>query len=927
MDNKKGFINIILLGLSLILSWSLVDYFAQIRSNNQLAKAQTGMCEYVKWPGAETNSVPVSYDTSTAVMVTSSGIYIKSGNVGIGTKNPQYKLDVIGTTSVSALCLGGVCRSNWPTEGTNYWQLNGNNLYPSSRDYNVGIGTTSVGSGHKLTVDGISRMSDIWANYLVVTPTSLDDKRGIYFNATDTGLHIYRERPKWTIITNPLTSSEGIGFKIGNNDIILSIKKRSQLITTMTGDSQVITVPIGSSDYNVGIGTDNPLYKLDVAGNLRVNSGNIINEAPKDDYPYGFVIKTGNNWRGWARQFAVIGPNDQTLGGIVFRGSNSSTLDYIGIGKGISSSGNITTNTLVITSGGRVGIGTTNPQADLHIERPGQPDSFQLGDSESLRIRVQNYFLNEGPARDAVIIEKTDDDPIVEGGIVFGFSTSTNYDTPVTSNKWAKGFYSVMTIRGEGNVGIGTENPQYKLDVIGTTSVSALCLGGVCRSNWPTGLGGGDLYWKFSQNSLFTSSTNWNVGIGTSNPLYKLDVAGNLRVNSGNIINEAPKDYPYGFVIKTGNNWSGWARQFAVIGPNDQTLGGIVFRGSNSSTLDYIGIGEGISASGKVNNFLTIRKSGNVGIGTENPQYKLDVIGTTSVSALCLGGVCRSNWPTGLGGGDLYWKFSQNSLFTSSTNWNVGIGTSNPAEKLTVAGNILVLPSSGWQKNGDSAKISIGDGYNYVSSIYGQGLTLGAWGNIIFKNHESKELMTITSEGNVGIGAKNPRYKLDVIGTTSVSALCLGGVCRSNWPTGLGGGDLYWKFSQNSLFTSSTNWNVGIGTDNPLYKLDVAGNLRVNSGNIINEAPKDYPYGFVIKTGNNWSGWARQFAVIGPNDQTLGGIVFRGSNSSTLDYIGIGEGISASGKVNNFLTIRNGIFDFAKVESSKARKILEISEE
>jgi hypothetical protein len=46
-------------------------------------------------------------------MVTSSGIYIKLGNVCIRTKNPQYKLDVIGTTSVSALCLGGICRSSW----------------------------------------------------------------------------------------------------------------------------------------------------------------------------------------------------------------------------------------------------------------------------------------------------------------------------------------------------------------------------------------------------------------------------------------------------------------------------------------------------------------------------------------------------------------------------------------------------------------------------------------------------------------------------------------------------------------------------------------------------------------------------------------------------------------------------------------------
>ncbi len=86
MVKNKAFINISLLGLSLILSWSLIDYFTSKPNNLNFVRAQNGVCEYVKWPGAVTNSIPVSYDISGPVFVTSSPIYVSGGKVGVNTK-------------------------------------------------------------------------------------------------------------------------------------------------------------------------------------------------------------------------------------------------------------------------------------------------------------------------------------------------------------------------------------------------------------------------------------------------------------------------------------------------------------------------------------------------------------------------------------------------------------------------------------------------------------------------------------------------------------------------------------------------------------------------------------------------------------------------------------------------------------------------
>ncbi len=113
---------------------------------------------------------------------------------------------------------------------------------------------------------------------------------------------------------------------------------------------------------------------------------------------------------------------------------------------------------------------------------------------------------------------------------------------------------------------------------------------------------------------------------------------------------------------------------------------------------------------------------------------------------------------------------------------NVGIGTTNPATKLDIYGDVAVVridDSSGtWggglelYDRGVAHWIMKEDGRNEGTD------------QLDFLNGNDKSRVSILQNGNVGIGTTAPSQKLDVAGyVKGQSGLCIGDDCRSSWPS------------------------------------------------------------------------------------------------------------------------------------------------
>jgi len=96
---------------------------------------------------------------------------------------------------------------------------------------------------------------------------------------------------------------------------------------------------------------------------------------------------------------------------------------------------------------------------------------------------------------------------------------------------------ALMAVRNDGNIGIGTATPSYKLDVSGSANFSGVCLNGSCISSWPTCGSGYVLQGITSSGPNCVAVSGLGGGGGTSNDFtVSVNINSPKRLYGGNDI-------------------------------------------------------------------------------------------------------------------------------------------------------------------------------------------------------------------------------------------------------------------------------------------------------------------------------------------------------------------------------------------------------
>jgi hypothetical protein len=328
---------------------------------------------------------------------------------------------------------------------------------------------------------------------------------------------------------------------------------------------------------------------------------------------------------------------------------------------------------ITVLDGGNVGIGIANPTQKLYVVGDTRIEgNLTVNGTQTVIntdvITTEQLLVTNNGTGPALVVNQTGEQPVVD-----------IQDDGV----------SVMKIINNGNIGMGTTDPTQRLHVQGSILATTQHLGPAAdTSNAPGFSWSGD-----SNTGIYRPAadavgvvtggvermrvlSNGNVGIGTTNPKASTHVQSSFAFNTD----------------VNGTNYGGLLASSAVSNGDINTYGGqIVFQQkwfSGSEGLVSTGCIAGVKTVGGGNyggglaflstplggdymiERLRILDTGNVGIGTTNPSEKLQVNGNiNAIGTLYLNNnahIKENNGYTALPGGLLLqWGRSQISLATN----------------------------------------------------------------------------------------------------------------------------------------------------------------------------------------------------------------------------------------------------------------------